>query len=133
MAEYGPTFVLVGLADAEQPGTYDGRLCVCVSADPLAGSESILLDDCALPDTARRFKELGAAIAFGSMLHAMDRRMWPPFNPVIGEAHDEQLAALALPPQPERGDRLVRTAAHRYGILVRRLPANGAEFRGVAR
>jgi hypothetical protein len=115
------TFVLVGLVDAEQPGTYDGRLCAAVSADPLEGTESIELDDLALPDAARRFDDLNAAIAFGSMLHAMDKRMWPPFNPVVGEALDGQLAALVLPPEAEKSDRLARTAALRYGIVVRRL------------
>lgn len=115
------TFVLVGLADAEQPGTYDGRLCVSVSAHPLAGSESILLDDTAIPAAAKSFMGLPAAIIYGSLLNWMDRRLWPPFNPVLGEAVDGQLAALLLPAEAEKSDRLVRTAAYRYGITVRRL------------
>jgi hypothetical protein len=114
-------YVLVGLADAEQPGTYDGRLCVSVSADPLTGSESILLDDTAIPDAAKSFMGLPAAITYGDLLNRMDKRLWPPFNPVVGEAVDGQLAALLLPPVREKSDRLVRTAAYRYGITVRRL------------
>jgi hypothetical protein len=114
-------YVLVGLVDVEKAGTYDGQLCVAVNADPLVGSESIPLDSLTVPDAARCFPNLNAAIAFGSMLHAMDKRMWPPFNPVVGEAHDGQLAALVLPPEPEKSDRFVRTAALRYGITVTRL------------
>jgi hypothetical protein len=129
-------YVLVGLVDAEKASThkipvgiatpassYDGQLCVAVDADPLVGTESVLLDDLTLPDTARRLPDLNAAIAFGAMLHAMDKRMRPPFNPVVGEAYDGQLVALVLPPKPEKSDRFVRTAALRYGITVTRLQA----------
>ena len=133
MSEYA----LVGLVDAEValehitiplgsmvPASvvpYEGELCVAISADPLTGTESGILADTSLPTEAKLFGDLNAAIVFGSMLHAMDKRMWPPFNPVVGEVCNGRLVALVLPPEAEKGDRLVRTAALRYGLQVTRL------------
>ena len=118
-----PLYVLVGLMDVELTG-YDGKLCVSISADWLAGSESRELSDTTLPADSKTFTSLDHAIAYGNKLIEMDKRLYPPFNPALAEARDGRLVALLLPPEVQASDKLVRAAALRYGIAVRRLASS---------
>ena len=114
-------YTLVGLVNAEVTGQYDGLLTVLVSADPIAGTESATLGDTKLPEDARIFTRLQDAMRFGGMLHRMDSRLSPPFNPVLAEVMDSRLLALLMASQPEKIDKSIRTAALRYGIRATRL------------
>ena len=116
-------YTLVGLVDAEQERQYDGLLTVLVSADPLGGTESATLGDTKLPEDARVFTRLQDAMRFGGMLHRMDSRLWPPFNPALAEVKDGHLTALLMASEPEKIDTSIRTAALRYGIRASRLSA----------
>ncbi len=110
----------------------DGDLRALVKINEVE-AESVALDGVTVSAEAMSFNDPRFAVMAGQTIMSYNREFDPPLNLVLGEAVDGQLAALLLPPEPQKSDRLVRTAAHRYGILVRRLPANGAEFRGVAR
>jgi len=131
------SFVIVGLVDAERASTYSiphgiskpagvgeytGELCVLTSTSPVE-TESILLEDTTIPDDAQVLDSLETALRVGDMMIRRDMRLWPPLNPVVAEVRDGRLEALLLPPGAKKSDRLVRDAALRYGVAVRRLAA----------
>ena len=125
------TYVLSGLVGA-QKSNYDGQLGLLAKLNEVE-AESLRLDDTTIPEGVMLFNDLRFAVMAGQSIMGYNCDFDPPLNLVLGEVIDGQLAALLLAPKPERSDRLVRTAAHHYGITVGRLPANGAEFRRVAR
>jgi hypothetical protein len=113
------TYVLVGLIGA-QKSSYDGQLGLLVSLS-VVEAESLKLDDTTIPEGVMSFVELRAALMAGQTIMEYNRDFDPPLNLVVGEVADGQLAALVLPPASKKSDVLVRTAALRYGIAVRRL------------
>jgi hypothetical protein len=113
------TYVLAGLTGAERRG-YDGQLCVLARVSEVEG-ETILLADVTIPDGAMSFDALSEAMMAGEAIMGHNREFTPPLNLVVGEVQDDGLGALLLPPESKKSDQLVRTAALRYGVAVKRL------------
>jgi hypothetical protein len=113
------SYVLVGLIGAQNP-SYDGQLGLLAKLNEVE-AESLKLDDTTIPDGVMSFDDLRPALMAGETIMQHNRDFDPPLNLVAGEVADGRLAALVLPPESKKSDVLVRTAALRYGIAVRRL------------
>jgi hypothetical protein len=123
------TYVLVGMIGAQRPN-YDGQLGLLAQLNEVE-AESIRLDDTTIPDGAMAYDDLRFAVMAGETIMRHNAEFNPPLNLVVGEVADGRLTALLLPNTPtpadgghgtsgRRSESLIRTAALRLGVAVRR-------------